>query len=276
MIELKNLNFAYTRYVPVLSGLSLSFSTGAICGLLGKNGVGKTTLLQIFAGLQQPTTVDKISVMGHEPFKREVSFLGKIFFLPEEFSLPRCTIVEYANRYGRFYPNFSLEALWSYLEEFEVSPNAKLHLMSFGQRKKAYIAFGFATGAELLLLDEPTNGLDITSKTAFRRAVARLADSHRTIIISTHQVRDLEEVLDHIVILKNNAVLLNASSAEITRRLRFEVVAPDTPTLYSERSIHGTIGIVENHEQSETNLDIEMLFNAVNGDQEKFSQIFNK
>lgn len=276
MIEITNLNFAYRASRQVFSDLNLSISRGGIYGLLGKNGAGKSTLFNLISGLLFADKESQIKVLDFNPKNRDVKFLEQVFILPEEFELPRTTVNEFAELYGKFYPNFSAEQMYHYLSELEVSPAEKFHQMSFGQRKKAYIAFALACNTDLLLLDEPTNGLDIPAKATFRRLMASIASDERTIIISTHQVRDLEEILDSVVVIDGSNILLNATTSDITRRLRFEVVTPDTPNLYMQPTIHGLLGVVENHDpSSETGLDMELLFNAVVSSPEKIKEIFS-
>lgn len=275
MIQLQNLSFSYSKNRKIFSDLSLSIEKGTICGLLGKNGVGKTTLLNLISGLLRPQSSGSISVLGYEPFSRNIELLCSVFLLPEEFSLPRTTVKKFAELYGRFYPQFSWELFEEVLQLFEVSSSEKLHRISFGQRKKAYIAFAVACRTKLLIMDEPTNGLDIPSKMAFRRIIARVMDSDTTIIISTHQVRDLEEMLDRIIVLENEGVLLNASVGEITEKLRFEVLDSADGALYAQQSLQGLIGVRENtHGEGETKLDLELLFNAVVESRDRMAQIF--
>lgn len=276
MIKIENLNYSYRGSRRVFESLDIAIPEGGICGLLGKNGVGKTTFFSLVSGLLHPDKNSKITVFGIEPKKHEVKFLQRIFLLPEEFELPRISVKEFAKLYGQFYPRYSEELFVRLLSDFEVTASDKFHQMSFGQRKKAFISFAIACNTELLLLDEPTNGLDIPSKTAFRRALASIADDGRTIIISTHQVRDLEEILDRVVVMESNKVLLNASTEEITKKLRFEVVEPTQNTLYCQPTIHGLLGVTPNYEGgSETKLDMELLFNAVNSSPEEINRIFN-
>ncbi|MFI3298822.1 MAG: ABC transporter ATP-binding protein [Rikenellaceae bacterium] len=265
MVRIQNLEFAYRSARPIYSGINLDIKQGGICGLLGKNGVGKTTLLNLIGGLLRPASISSIEVMGHTPFERKVSFLQEVFLLPEEFKLPRTTVTGFAKRYGAFYPHFSFTELEELCREFEIDPSSKLHTMSYGQRKKAYIAFALACNTALLLLDEPTNGLDIPSKMTFRRMMARYADMERTIIISTHQVRDLEEILDSVIILDSQRVLLNSTVSELTERYTFGTVTPEQDALYTLSSIHGMLGICHRSQETpQSSLDIEMLFNAVN------------
>ncbi|MFI3286915.1 MAG: ABC transporter ATP-binding protein [Rikenellaceae bacterium] len=276
MVHLQNLSFSYSKNRKIFSDLSLNIEKGTICGLLGKNGVGKTTLLNLMAGLLRPSTNASISVMGYEPFARSVEFLSSVFILPEEFSLPRTSVQKFAELYGRFYPQFSWELFEEVLGLFEVSASEKLNTISFGQRKKAYIAFAVACRTKLLIMDEPTNGLDIPSKMAFRRIIAQVMNDERTIVISTHQVRDLEEMLDRIIVLENEGVLLNASVGEITEKLRFELLDSPEGALFAQQSLQGLVGVRENTEGGETMLDLELLFNAVVQSSERVAQIFEK
>lgn len=277
MIEINNLNFAYGCSHPVFRNLNVTIEKGGVCGILGRNGAGKTTLFNLISGLVFAQKGSKLSVMGFDPKKRSVEFLQKIFLLPEEFALPQMTVNDYVECYGKFYPNFSILQMHQILTSFEVSSTDKFNQMSFGQRKKAYIAFALASNTPLLLLDEPTNGLDIPAKAAFRRAMAGSASDQRTILISTHQVRDLEETLDSVIIIDEDKILLQATTSQIARRLRFEIVDDQSETLYCQPAIYGLLGVVENHDQySETALDLELLFNAVITSPDKIEQLFLK
>ncbi|MFH2050027.1 MAG: ATP-binding cassette domain-containing protein, partial [bacterium] len=202
MIELTNLSFAYKNKAPLFDRLSLKITEGNIYGLLGKNGAGKTTLLKIICGLlfpQQGTCV----VLGFAPQKRSADMLKEIYFIPEEFYTPALKINEYVLLYAPFYPNFDPQALENYIATFDLPTNEQLISLSYGQKKKFLIAFGLATNSQLLILDEPTNGLDIPSKSQFRKLLAATMDENRTIIISTHQVRDIGNLIDPIIILDN-------------------------------------------------------------------------
>lgn len=275
MIQINSLYFDYSSSKGwIFENLSMTIKTGSVYGLLGKNGTGKSTLLRLISGLLTPKT-GTLTVDDIVAAKRLPDFLEDLFLLPEDFSLPRLTPLEFAAIYGKFYPRFSHTEFANLLSELEVEPTKKLHAMSFGQRKKGYIAFALATNTRLLLMDEPTNGLDIPSKAIFRRLVARKTDDDRTIIISTHQVRDLEELIDHVLILDGSQFLLDASTAEITRRLRFEKMEDTTGALYFEKSVHGTVGVrLNNQNDIETGLDMELLFNAAIANRAEFKQIF--
>ena len=201
-------------------------------GCYGKNGAGKSTFLKNLSGLLFPTK-GKIFISGKEPRKRQPSFLRNIYFIPEEVYVPAVTITRYVQLFAPFYPNFSREQLNQYLAIFEVDPDSKLKSLSFGQQKKYVIAFALACNTDLLLLDEPTNGLDIPSKAQFRRLIASVISDNRIILISTHQTRDLENLIDNVMILDNGNLMLNVSVADICRTLSFRIV----PTLPEDKQI---------------------------------------
>lgn len=274
MIKFEQVAFGY-RSGRLFEGLDLELQQGAIYGLLGKNGAGKSTLLKLMTGLIFPRS-GEITVLGHVPQQREPGFLSQVFFLPEEFDLPRMTMAQYARVYGCFYPNFSQEQLTALLAEFEVPAAQNLHQMSFGQKKKAFIAFAIACNTPLLLMDEPTNGLDIPSKGAFRRIIAAAADSGRTIVISTHQVRDLDQLIDAVVVLDSSEILLNATTREVAQRLQFTHLNEADEALYAEQTIHGRWGVRLNPTDEESPIDMELLFNAALANRQTFKNLFNR
>lgn len=273
MIKLSNVSFAYNKN-SVFNDLSMELYPGSVYGLLGKNGAGKTTLLKLISGLLFAKT-GNTSIDGFNPEQRDVNFLEQVFVLPEEFELPRMNIMKYASISGIFYPTFSSSDLEQHLKTLNVDPSQPLHKMSFGQKKKAYIAFALACNTRYLLMDEPTNGLDIPSKGEFRRLLSSIATLDRTIIISTHQVRDLDKLIDAVVILDDSNILLNASESKITNRLVFKHIEPKDEPIYSERTIHGIWGICRNDNNIESEMDMELLFNAVVSNPELIKEIFN-
>lgn len=260
MITAKNLTFGYGKQ-GLFQGLDLAITSGSVVGLLGRNGAGKSTLLKLMVGFVKPKS-GSVQLFGYESFVRDPRMMERVMMVAEEFSLPRITIIEYAKIYSGFYPRFSQEQFERLLLEFSTPTLQLLNSMSFGQRKIAYLCFAIACNTELLLLDEPTNGLDIPSKSIFRRVISSVASDDRTIIISSHQVRDLDQILDHILILDDSRILVDASTSKITERLSFGRLDPSSDSIYNEQSIYGTVGVKANHTQAETPLDIELLFNA--------------
>lgn len=221
MLYLDHVSYSYPgNFRPVVSDFSMDIHSGGIYGLLGANGSGKSTLLYLMSGLLRPAA-GSVTFKGQETFKRLPSTMTDIFLVPEEIDLPAVTLDKYVALNAPFYEKFNRDEMNSYLEHFRLDPNIHLGRLSMGQRKKAFVAFALACNTSLLLMDEPTNGLDIPGKAEFRRAIVSAMRDDRTIIISTHQVRDLERVLDHVAIIDKSGVVLNSSIAAIQERLVF-------------------------------------------------------
>ena len=266
MIEVNNISFKYTGQKDlVFDDFSLELKQDNIYGLLGKNGTGKSTLLYLISGLLRPKK-GSVSFDGIETKLRKPETLQEIFIVPEEFDLPAMSLNEYVKINRPFYPLFSTLVLEACLKEFELTADVKLNSLSMGQKKKVFMAFALATNTKVLLMDEPTNGLDIPSKSQFRKVVAQYMSGDRTLIISTHQVHDVESLLDHILILSQQKLLLDASVAEIQEKYTFEYRTPNDmdDVLYAEPSLQGNAVIAPRKEDSpETQVNLELLFNAV-------------
>lgn len=267
MIDIQNIDFKYAgAKEKVFENFSLQLKENNIYGLLGKNGTGKSTLLYLIAGLLRPKS-GTVSIDGIKTLKRHPEFLKDLFIVPEEYDMPAMTLKEYVSVNAPFYPHFSQEVLQRCLSDFEMPSSLQLQSLSMGQKKKVLMSFALATGTKLLMMDEPTNGLDIPSKVQFRRAVANNMSEERTLIISTHQVHDVESLLDHILILTRSNLLLNASVNDICQKYNFEFRTPGAATddvLYSEPSMQGNAVVTYRKEgMAETPLNLELLFNAV-------------
>lgn len=274
MVKLSDLNFGYRKNKPVLNGISLDIQPGSICGLLGKNGEGKTTLLHILSGLLFPDS-GSCRLFGSEPAKRKADFLQKIFLLPEELLFPDVSARTYIRMYAPFYSAFSEEMLKTCVESFGIDLAAPLRKMSLGQKKKVAIALAFSVRTPLLLMDEPTNGLDIPSKSIFRQLLASLLSPEQSVLISTHQVRDLESLIDAVVILDDREIALNRTLGEIAARLDFRLLSPDEPAFWREPSPAGAFGVVPNRTGARGAVSLELLFNAVVGAKNDLKQVFN-
>ncbi|MBQ9659865.1 MAG: ATP-binding cassette domain-containing protein [Bacteroidales bacterium] len=274
MIQIDNLAFSYGKKA-VLRNITMTLEPGRIYGLLGENGVGKTTLLTLLCGLKQ-TQAGSISADGHDPYKREPSLLQDQYYLPDEVAPINDRALAWGKATGRFWPRFSAEKFEAILKEFEVEPGQKMNAMSNGQLKKTYIAFALASGVRFLYLDEPTNGLDIPSKAQFRSALMKYTAEDATIVISTHQVRDLENIIDPIIILDRQDVLLNATLEQIADKLYFDygtTLHPDS--LYSEQLPGGFIQVLPNTEGVDSKVNIEALFNTVHKHKELVKNLFS-
>ena len=266
MLSFSNVSFTYGRRgKEVLSGLSLDFEENGIYGILGKNGTGKSTMLYLAAGLLRPKG-GNVTVEGVPTQSRRPETLRKLFLVPEEFDLPEVSLRTYVKLNAPFYPTFREDILARCLKSFELGDDLNIGRLSMGQKKKVYISFALAAGTKYLLMDEPTNGLDIPSKKVFREVIAREMTEERVMIISTHQVRDVEQLIDHVVIVNEGTVLLNASTAEIETRLRFEqrAVGSDlSDALFVQQTMRGIELICPNSGNDETPIDLELLFNAL-------------
>lgn len=278
MLQVENISFSYGRRKPeVLSDFSFSLEKGRVYGLLGKNGVGKSTLLYLMCGLLTPKH-GRVMYHGVDMRRRLPETLRDVFLVPEEFDLPAVSLVQFVELNSPFYPNFSKEDMMTYLHLFEMDWNIHLGGLSMGQKKKVFMSFALATHTSLLLMDEPTNGLDIMAKSQFRKFIASGMSDERTIVISTHQVRDIDNVLDHVVIMNNSRVLLDESIVCVTERLAF--VESDSPALAEEAlyklpSVQGNSLLLPNREGVETKLNLELLFGAVLADPEKIKDLFH-
>jgi len=276
MISIKNLSFGYSKKRLLYKDLDLVFKPGNIYGLLGRNGAGKSTLLKNIIGLLFPTT-GTISVNGYTPHKRLPSFLETIYFIPEEVYVPSLSVNRYVDLFSKFYTSFDKEQFFDYLQRLDVTTEKKLNALSFGQQKKFVIAFALACNTKVLLLDEPTNGLDIPSKKRFRKLIASVMNDDRMIIVSTHQVRDLDNLIDHVVIVDNGELLLNASLPVIGEKLCFKTfddALPNTIILYEEESLKGKAVVIENTTNENSKINLEHLFNAVTENGEVVKSIF--
>ncbi len=274
MIKVNNISFSYGS-VPCLEKISLSLEEGKIYGLLGENGVGKTTLLTLLSGLKNVQR-GSIDVDGFAPYDREPDFLAGQFYLPDEVWGPNATAISFARQKGIFWPDFSVSKFSEIMNIFEMDTNQKMDAMSAGQLKKTWISFALACSTKHLYLDEPTNGLDIPSKAQFRKAIMNYTREDSIIVISTHQVKDLENIIDPIIILDKRDVLLNASVQEITSKLFFDygtVLNPDS--LYSEQIPGGFIQVQHNVTGEESKLNVEALFNTVHKHKELVKGIFS-
>ncbi len=274
MIKIENLGFSYGQF-PVLKNISMQLSEGNIYGLLGENGVGKTTLLTLLCGLKRPGE-GSIDIDGRRPFDRVPSLLAEQFYLPESVSPVHTRAISFARERGVFYPRFDLEKFTTLMKEFEVDPGQKMDAMSSGQLKKTWISFALACNVKYYYFDEPTNGLDIPSKTQFRRAVTKYTLEDSTLVISTHQVRDLENIIDPVIILDYRAVLVNASMQAISEKLYFDygnTVNPDA--LYLEQTPGGCIQVYPNTTGEESKVNLEAFFNTVHAHKDVIGQMFN-
>ncbi|WP_103070281.1 ABC transporter ATP-binding protein [Aquimarina sediminis] len=275
MVEINNLQFHYPKSRTILDNVSLDFTPGNIYGLFGKNGEGKSTLMKIIAGLLFPTA-GNCYVLNEITSKRKVKSLKDIFIVSEDFELPSIKISTYEKINAPFYPKFSKNQFYDLIKEFKLSPDQKISTLSFGQKKKVFIAFGIATNTKLLLMDEPTNGLDIPSKSQFRKIMASAVDQGKCIIISTHQVRDLHSLINHVIILDQSKVVIDKPLSFISEHLWFGKPKhhDQDAVIYSEMTFGGK-AVLYKQDKDETDIDLELLFNAVLSEPEQINNALN-
>ena len=278
MLQVENISFSYRRgKKEVLSDFSLSLEKGRVYGLLGKNGAGKSTLLYLMSGLLTPKH-GKVMYHDTDVRRRLPITLQDMFLVPEEFELPPISLVSYIELNGNFYPRFSKEDMVKYLHFFEMDLDTDLGALSMGQKKKVFMSFALATNTSLLLMDEPTNGLDIPGKSQFRKFIASGMSDDKTIVISTHQVRDIDKVLDHVLIMDNSHVLLDQSITSICDKLLF-VESDDRElaktALYTLPSVQGNLLLLPNTENEESEINLELLFGATLAMPDKIVEMFH-
>ncbi len=274
MIEIAQLTFGYGKH-KLFNNLNLSLKPGHIYGLLGINGAGKSTLLKNIAGLAFPWS-GTCTVNGISAAQRLPSFLQELFFVPEEVYLPAITAAQFAKSTAHFYPKFNSGQFDELLNDFDVPTDRALIKLSYGQQKKALIAFGLATNTSLIIMDEPTNGLDIPSKSQFRKVTASALTDDRCMIISTHQVRDLDNLIDSVLILHNQQITVAQSLDDIADKLNFSVLPSNaTGYIYAEENLTGLHAITQNTDGNYTKVDMELLFNAIVGNTTGLTDILN-
>lgn len=276
-LQIENLSFRYGRKRPeVLSDVNLTLEEGEVIGLLGPNGAGKSTLLYLMAGALTPGK-GEVTYDGISTRKRLPSVLSEIYLVPEEVGLPRMSLDDYTALYSKFYSRFDKAVMEEALKEFDMEKPGRMDSLSMGQKKKIVLSFAFACNTAVTLMDEPTNGLDIPGKAAFRRLVARLAGDQRLFIISTHQVRDLDTILDRVMIMNEHRFLFNHSLMDIQERLTFVNGASEVPgnALYTLPSVGGTDYVAPNETGVDTEVNLELLFGAVLQNPELVNDIIN-
>lgn len=278
MLQVENISFCYHRgKKEVLHDFSLSLEKGRVYGLLGKNGAGKSTLLYLMSGLLTPKH-GRVMYHDTDVRRRLPVTLQDMFLVPEEFELPAVSLISYVELNSKFYPHFSKEDMVRYLHFFEMDLDADLGALSMGQKKKVFMSFALATNTSLLLMDEPTNGLDIPGKSQFRKFIASGMSDDKTIVISTHQVRDIDKVLDHVLIMDNSRVLLNESTANICDKLLF-VESDDRElaktAIYAIPSIQGNLLMLPKPEKEESEINLELLFGATLAAPQKMAEMFH-
>lgn len=276
MIKIENLNFFYQRKHQVYDSLNLTIEDGAVCALLGLNGAGKTTLLNLIAGFLIPKA-GSCQVFGHEASCREPEMLEEIFLVGDTSEFPNMTIAEFCNLYSGFYPKFDQKLLSDCISEFGLNPGSSLKRLSYGDKRKVMISFAIATRCRILLFDEPTNGLDIPSKSTFRRLIAASLTEDQTIIMATHQVRDLANLMDRVIIEQSGKIILNESIDRVAEKLVFGAASEQiaqNELIYKSDSFNPNETVSINKNGQAGQVDIELLFTATIARPQEIVRIF--
>ena len=274
MLQIRDLKFSYRKpYSELFNDFSLDLFPGNVYGLLGKNGAGKSTLIYLMTGLLTPAS-GQVTLDGNDVRRRLPKTLSDMFLVPEEFDLPNTSLTQFVSINAPFYPRFSMEDMNRYLDIFEIEHNTKLQSLSMGQKKKVFMSFALATNTQVLIMDEPTNGLDIPSKSQFRKIIAMGMNDEKLMLFSTHQVRDIEAILDHVTIIDQSRVLLNTSIADVSSRLAFRQLRDSDKPLLVQQGPMGTMAVVPASPNEETQVDLEMLFNATLQQPQAIKELF--
>jgi len=197
-----------------LDDVSLTVEPGIVTGLLGRNGAGKTTLMRIITGLEFPTAGD-IRVFGQVPAEND-EVLRRMVFVREEQAYPDLRVEHVIRVASWFYPNWSEDLARQLLTDFDLPLRRRIKRLSRGMRSAVGIVIGLAARAELTLFDEPYAGLDAVARQLFYdRLLAEFAEHPRTIVLSTHLIDEVADLLEHVVMLDHGRVVLDAPADDV-------------------------------------------------------------
>lgn len=214
ILECKNLTKAYKKNVPVLSNFNLAIPAGRIVGLLGPNGCGKSTLIKLIAGLLQPNS-GKIKV-GDYPVGENSKAL--ISYLPERtYFSSGMKVSELVKYFEEFYEDFDSERAYKLLSDLDINPKANLKTLSKGTKEKVQLILVMSRNAKLYLLDEPIAGVDPAAREYILSTIVSNYNPDASIIITTHLITDVEQVLDDFVFLGFGGKIIRSGNAEETR-----------------------------------------------------------
>ena len=258
MIKIRNLDAGYNKAKPVLHGVNTTLLKGRIYGLLGENGSGKTTLIKTLVGLLSPKE-GVVEVWGNAPIERLSATLSDTFYIPDEVEMPSLHVESFISSYAVFYPNFSKKDFYEHLNMLNFTMGERLDKLSMGNRKKFITAFALASGARFILMDEPTNGMDLNSKRAFRRLLFSVDNSELIIVISTHQLHDISELLSDILILRDKELIASTSLEQIGQSLLFTSINNSETPIFTD----GLRAICVNDCGEDSDVDLEMFYNGL-------------
>jgi ABC-2 type transport system ATP-binding protein len=202
----------------VIRGIDFDIPAGRIYGLVGQNGAGKTTTLNALLGLTD--SEGQIEILGQNPFQNRANLMNEVAFVADVASLPRfLKVQELLDLMTDIHPSFDLDKAVEFLAGTDVKPKAKIKHLSKGMLAQLHLAVVLAIDAKLLVLDEPTLGLDIIYRKRFyRRLLEDYMSEERTVLITTHQVDEIESLLTDIMFMNNGTIILDIPVDEISNR----------------------------------------------------------
>ncbi len=217
LISARHLSIRYGRKTAV-DDVSFSIPKGRVVGLLGHNGAGKTTLMKALVGLARPE--GELSVLGLHPQRDRVALLQGACYIPDVAILPRWARVhELITLMAKLHPRFSAERARQLLARTSVGLGDKVKALSKGMVAQAHLALVASIDAKLMILDEPTLGLDVLSRKAFyEMLIDEWCDGERSVLVSTHQVEEVESLLSDVLMLNEGKLVLSISLEEMDRR----------------------------------------------------------
>ncbi len=217
LVHAKNLRIRYGSKAAV-DDVSFSIPQGRVVGLLGHNGAGKTTLMRALVGLC--SAEGSLDVLGMNPRQQRVKLLESVCYIPDVAILPRwARVSELITLMGGLHPRFSGERARELLKRTSVSLTSKISTLSKGMVAQVHLALIASIDARLMILDEPTLGLDVISRKAFyEMLIDEWCDGQRSVLISTHQVEEIEALLSDVLMLNEGKLVLNLSLEDIDRR----------------------------------------------------------
>ena len=266
-----------------VADVSFDARPGEILGILGANGAGKTTTLRILASVikadEGQVCLDGADITGNlMDYRRHIGFLTSELKL-EDYFTPNYLFDYFSKLYG-VGEEQAAQRKKELFEKFGIDKFAEVKVadMSTGMKQKISLVISIVHNPDIIIFDEPTNGLDIPGKSQFRKFIASGMSDDKTIVISTHQVRDIDKVLDHVLIMDDSRVLLDESTSNICDKLFF-VESDDRElaksALFAIPTIQGNYLILPNEKQDESELNLELLFNATLATPEEIARLFH-
>lgn len=235
LVKARGLTLRYGRATAV-DDASFEIPKGRVVGLLGHNGAGKTTLMRALVGLHAGS--GSLSVLGMDPMRQRVPLLEQVCYIPDVATLPRwARVSELITLMAGLHPRFSADRARALLRRTSVGMNAKVKALSKGMVAQTHLALVASIDARLMILDEPTLGLDVISRKAFyEMLIDEWCDGERSVLVSTHQVEEVEALLSDVLMLNEGKLVLAASLEDVDRR--FVVLGHDAATAERVAAAH--------------------------------------